>query len=189
MRPGSNEDKSRNEYYKREYILRKLRAIEYLGGKCQSCGYDKYYGALEFHHKDPTTKEMSWTKLRCRPWEKQKAELDKCELLCANCHREAHIDEEVLEKALEWKEHCDKYHERIRIKERKCKQCGSIFNPDQSRILFCSPECSQKNQQKVDWPDNLPELVEKSSKRAVAKQLGVSDKAVAKRLKNHHMWV
>lgn len=36
---------------------------------------------------------------------------------------------------------------------------------------------------KIKWPNNLAELVAKSSKLQVAKMLGVSDKAVAKRLK------
>ena len=45
--------------------------------------------------------------------------------------------------------------------------------------------CYFKNKEKIDWPDNLAELVVDSSKRAVAKMLGVSDKAVAKRLKFH----
>ena len=64
------------------------RAIEYKGGKCEHCGYDKYIGALEFHHKDPTQKDPLG--LRKFSFEKLKEEVDKCILLCSNCHREEH---------------------------------------------------------------------------------------------------
>ncbi len=66
----------------------RAKAIEYKGGKCEICGYDKYVGALEFHHKDPTQKDP--TGLRAIKLTKLFAEVDKCMLLCANCHREEH---------------------------------------------------------------------------------------------------
>ena len=67
----------------------KAMAIEYKGGTCQKCGYCKYQGALELHHIDKTKKSFAiGDKGYTRSWEKVKAELDKCVLLCANCHRE-----------------------------------------------------------------------------------------------------
>ena len=64
-------------------------AIQYKGGKCQQCGYCKYQGALELHHLVKTEKSFGiGDKGYTRSWEKVKAELDKCILLCANCHRE-----------------------------------------------------------------------------------------------------
>lgn len=69
----------------------KLLAVEYKGGCCQHCGYDKYIGALEFHHLDPSQKDFSISGSGyTRSFEKMKPELDKCILLCANCHREEH---------------------------------------------------------------------------------------------------
>jgi predicted HNH restriction endonuclease len=49
-------------------------------------------GALEFHHKDPSLKEFgpSGRILKRLSWEKITKEIDKCILLCANCHRELH---------------------------------------------------------------------------------------------------
>jgi len=68
----------------------KTLAIEYKGGKCEICGYKKYQGALDLHHKDPKKKDFGIAdKGYTRSWEKIKAELDKCVLVCANCHREA----------------------------------------------------------------------------------------------------
>ena len=72
----------------RSRILKK-KAIEYKGGKCEKCGYDRYDGALEFHHIDPSQKDIKLSSTR-RGWKKVKEEIDKCILLCANCHREEH---------------------------------------------------------------------------------------------------
>lgn len=66
----------------------KLRNVEYLGGSCQSCGYSKNLAALEFHHVDKRTKLFSIHSCEYMDWEDVKEELDKCILLCANCHRE-----------------------------------------------------------------------------------------------------
>ena len=72
----------------RRMIEAREKAIDYKGGKCEHCGYDKYRGALEFHHKDPTQKDPQG--LRKMNLEKLFEEVDKCVLLCANCHREEH---------------------------------------------------------------------------------------------------
>lgn len=67
----------------------KLRGIEYLGGHCHRCGYQGVPAVYDFHHKDQNQKEFSWGGKRTN-WENLKKELDKCQLLCANCHREIH---------------------------------------------------------------------------------------------------
>lgn len=85
--------KNKEDLYKNQiqrWIKRKIKAIEYLGGECARCGYNKYYGALHFHHKDPATKTADWGKIRLWSWPKVLLELDSCELLCANCHAEEH---------------------------------------------------------------------------------------------------
>lgn len=68
----------------------KEKAIEYKGGKCEICGYNKCKGALDFHHLDPDQKDIDFIKLKNRSWERLKIELDKCILVCSNCHREIH---------------------------------------------------------------------------------------------------
>ncbi len=65
----------------------KMQAIEYKGGHCQICGYGKFPRALDLHHlrdKKFTIGDTGYT----NSWIKIQAELDKCILLCANCHRE-----------------------------------------------------------------------------------------------------
>ena len=73
----------------------KTKCIEYKGECCQKCGYNKEITALEFHHKNQQDKENLVSKMATKSWEKAKKEMDKCNLLCANCHREEHyrIDE------------------------------------------------------------------------------------------------
>jgi 5-methylcytosine-specific restriction endonuclease McrA len=67
----------------------KLMSVQYKGGKCQICGYDKYVGALDLHHIDESQKSFGiGDKGYTRSWEVTKKELDKCILVCANCHRE-----------------------------------------------------------------------------------------------------
>lgn len=85
---------------RRDYLIsavakrrKKLRekAIEYGGGKCKVCGYSKELTALEFHHTDPKEKDFGLSQRGLtRSWEKIKLEIDKCVLVCANCHREIH---------------------------------------------------------------------------------------------------
>lgn len=70
----------------------KSRSIEYKGGKCEKCNYSKCIEALEFHHTDPNEKDFGLSaKGLTHSWDKIKNELDKCILLCANCHREEHF--------------------------------------------------------------------------------------------------
>jgi len=81
---------------RRQYLIeavakrrRKIKqmAIDYKGGKCQICGYEKYQGALDLHHLYDKSFGIS-QKGHSRSWERVRQELDKCILVCANCHRE-----------------------------------------------------------------------------------------------------
>lgn len=70
-------------------------AVKRLGGKCARCGYDKCYWALDFHHKNPTEKTIAFGRHKMKKWEDYWGEAQKCELLCANCHRELHYEESI----------------------------------------------------------------------------------------------
>jgi hypothetical protein len=67
----------------------KARAIKYKGGRCVICGYDRCNAALEFHHLDKALKSFGFSRNGIiRSWDSIVKELDKCVLICANCHRE-----------------------------------------------------------------------------------------------------
>lgn len=85
----------RAEYLKKAVAKRRKKVremlVDYKGGKCELCNYNQCIDALDLHHKDPFTKEFGISSSGLtRSWEKNKAEADKCVLLCANCHREIH---------------------------------------------------------------------------------------------------
>ncbi len=93
----------------RKYLINlKLKAIKYGGGECQKCGYDKCWRALHFHHIDPNQKEFAIFENRAghpksRSWEKMKNEIDKCILLCSNCHTEIHDKDHKIDIGIERK--------------------------------------------------------------------------------------
>ena len=70
---------------------RKLKemAVAMKGGKCEVCGYHRTVWALDFHHRDPATKSFALShKGYTRSWDVVRKEIEKCILVCANCHRE-----------------------------------------------------------------------------------------------------
>lgn len=72
----------------------KQELVEYKGGKCCICGYNKCLGALDFHHVNPNEKDFAISDSNIyKNMDKLKQEVDKCILVCSNCHREIHYNE------------------------------------------------------------------------------------------------
>jgi len=71
----------------------KRKTLEYKGGKCSICGYNKCIGALQLHHKNPNEKEFNLSSYQSTKWTDYKKEAEKCIILCANCHAELHWGE------------------------------------------------------------------------------------------------
>ncbi len=190
-----NIEKSTNDFYKRRnskhsyckvcllevqkqrWIDRKYKMIEIMGGRCQKCGYDKYYGALELHHFDPKTKMYNWTKLKERSWKTIIEELKKCILLCANCHREQHDlirDIKYLSKET-GNNFLDKS---TMIPTGQCPTCQT----DVFGTKFCSVPCVKLSKRKPIRPskEELENLLKTESCRAIGRKYDVSDNSVRK---------
>ncbi len=77
-----------------EAVARRRRRLKEIlvseaGGRCSICGYDRYIGALQFHHREGTEKEFGVSERGLtRSLDAVRAEAAKCVLLCANCHSE-----------------------------------------------------------------------------------------------------
>ena len=74
---------------------KRINAINYLGGRCKKCNESNFF-KLVFHHKNIEEKEFEFSDYKSRRWSELKKELDKCEILCNNCHREFHYNESRL---------------------------------------------------------------------------------------------
>lgn len=80
-----------NERQNARYQERKREIVEYMGGVCEGCGQSYPDSVYDLHHMEPGVKDfcLSGNVLK-RPFEELKPELDRCALLCANCHRLLH---------------------------------------------------------------------------------------------------
>jgi transposase len=70
---------------------RKLKEmlVEEAGGRCCICGYNRYLGALQFHHIDPDNKVLTISRNGVtQSIRALRREARKCALLCSNCHAE-----------------------------------------------------------------------------------------------------
>jgi len=99
---SADERKKRRRQKQVEYVIewrrrRKQKLLEYKGGRCILCGYDKPIpGAYSFHHRDASKKDFAIARSgHCTSWEKIKKEVDKCDLLCRNCHAEVHHKQNI----------------------------------------------------------------------------------------------
>ena len=68
-------------------IAFKNRAMLYKGGKCIRCGFTGPAVCFDFHHRDRSGKEACLNIIGKRKWDRAVKELDKCDLVCSNCHR------------------------------------------------------------------------------------------------------
>lgn len=80
--------KCRCEAVCRRAVKMKSQLVAIFGGKCSICGYDRYQGALQFHHVNPEEKCFEISDRPTIAFSRLLEEAKKCLLLCANCHAE-----------------------------------------------------------------------------------------------------
>ena len=81
----------RKRWSKINKFAKKIKCITYLGGKCEKCSEENYF-KLCFHHNNDFNKEFDISKILNFRWSIIENELNKCSLLCYNCHQEIHYD-------------------------------------------------------------------------------------------------
>jgi len=115
-------------YQKKMRVRLRGELLASRGGHCQNCGYDRAPAALEFHHRNARTKDFTLSSVSTVPariW----AEAEKCDLLCANCHRRRHLvepspdDDTVVRVRRETKRRA------VALLDGKCQGCGGVV-PD-----------------------------------------------------------
>lgn len=161
----------------------KERAVYVMGDKCVCCGYNKCITALEFHHLNPLEKDFTFGQNTNISWDKICAELPKCILVCANCHREIHngqreaptISTFIQQRADEINDLMYKLkHHQIHY----CKICGIEVSENNE---LC-PKCAAVQRRVVKRPnrDELKQLIRTLPFTTISRQYGVTDNAIRK---------
>ena len=194
-------------------VRTKMRLIDYKGGKCLRCGYDKRIpGAYDFHHRDPEQKDFGIGG-KTKSFEALKAEVDKCDLLCRRCHAEVHheiVEKRRIEHGLPHlqvmltcaNENCRKVFTRNKygqkyctgkcyysMQKAKCKTCNKIIIKTHEDHIYCSPKCQSFGRRKTVWPTKaeLEALCLEHSNNAIGKMFGVSEYTIRKWKKKYNM--
>lgn len=181
-KPRTAEQKKKSvESVRRCQRRKKKFAVDAFGGKCQICGYDKCLASLCFHHVNGEEKEYNPTYvIVSQSWEEAKKELEKCILVCRNCHGEIHYNEEM---------NVD-YHIYLKPWIRKtCGCCNTIFDTKSKTQIYCSSICSRTGQRITERPskDILLELIQEKSFVAIGKMFGVTDNAIRKWCRHYEL--
>lgn len=171
------EKRDRNARLVNDYRrLAKQTCIEYCGGKCIICGYNRCVSGLVFHHLNSNEKDFSLSG-KAWSWIRVKKEIDKCVLLCQNCHCEIH--EAIIEvpKNLPKRIVPDNSYTRGRPEKQPQKE---TLGRDHLRI----------NKRKVERPpyDQLLKEIEETSYVQVGKKYGISNVAVHKWIKMYEKY-
>ena len=190
---------SKNKYYRNKQILNTIKSQ----GKCEKCGYDRCLEVLEYHHKEPEFKINGVSKLTTH-YNLQVGlnEIEKCILLCSNCHREFHflernIDNFLLNDFLLQdfnKEDFYKYitlntieenekkidniqnHIESTIQKYYCIDCGKEIWKGSTRCVQCNAKQNRK-ELKISR-EELKVLIRTLPFTTIGKQFNVSDNAI-----------
>jgi len=164
----------------RNKIKIKEKIVKYKGSRCVVCGYSKCPQVLNLHHLDPSKKNFQISGCHCYSWEKIHKELDKCILVCSNCHGEIHsgfIKLSEPEKYLGCI--CEVKDEKSKIKIiNYCIDCNKEISRQAKRCL----KCNSVKRYKTVRPS--PEILQKDIKElgycGTGRKYGVSDNAIRK---------
>ena len=163
----------------------KAELVDIMGGQCIICGYDRNQRALEFHHIDPSTKSFALSQsTKYFKREDLFKELQKCCLVCANCHREIEDGDISAEQIFSSysEEKAKKYlvlEEEWKVKNYSyCVDCGEKISSNAKRCA----DCHAKSVRKVGRPtrEALKQMIRNESFTSIARKYEVTDNAIRK---------
>lgn len=160
---------------------RKQDLVYVHGEKCAICGYNKYIGALQFHHLNSQEKEYGLSSTGyTRSWEKDIEESKKCILVCANCHAEIHaelITEELISSFNG--QRCQEKTQELKAKKNCCKRCGKKIT---SGANFCKECYLFFKERKVEHPsrEELKQKIRTIPFTQIGKEYGITEASVRK---------
>ena len=131
----------------KRYIFDKLK----LKSGCSNCGYKTHAAALEFHHIDPKSKVFTIGSNYHLPLDIVQQEIDKCIILCANCHRIEHYK--------------NNHHEYKAIKKTKKRVAFTKINRYVKGL---------KPRKRCSMPENLEQQLWEKPAEVIAKEIGIS---------------
>lgn len=120
---------------------RKLDLVTAYGGQCVDCGYSTCPQALQFHHRDPSTKDFGLGEFSGR-LDRLIEEAAKCDLLCANCHRIRHADEAAASRHRVVELRRETKRRAIASFGGVCGSCAAAYPP--AALEFHHPDASTK---------------------------------------------
>ena len=170
----------------------KKHGIKILGDKCMKCGESRMY-TLDFHHKDRNEKENALSVLLKDSRYKQFfEELEKCILLCSNCHREFHFLENTQNLTIEKYVDLSQFNPIFPTFERgyatqsktyTCKECHQQITLKQGKsITQICPKCAMIKTRKTIRPSAsllYQELIQESFIN-LGKKYKVTDNTIRK---------
>jgi hypothetical protein len=135
-----------NRATRAERIDLKQRMVSYKGGRCATCGYDSSLAALCFHHRNANEKAFSVAGSHNRTWAALRHELDKCDLLCRNCHAELHAAREDFGRQRPRRGAADRASGL-----RSCTRCGREYEHDYRKAILAESATLAGQIEGVRW--------------------------------------
>ncbi len=164
----------------------KAKALAHKGGACAKCGYQACPTALTFHHRDPSQKSFPIGSGSTVSWERLREALEKCDLLCHNCHAELHYALTAPAR-VETRRRLDEYRSPVRSQTVVCARCDKEFRKQHSALSsrnFCSRACQLDHYRHAGWPSDaeLLSLVQERGVRGAGLVLNKKKSALYKRI-------
>lgn len=144
---------------------------------------------MVFHHINPKEKEFNISGNLTSSLDKLQKEINKCQLLCSNCHHEIH--EKIDSENNKYKIYTYKEYKEVKklLKEKnkiQCPTCNKVFYKTQKHKKYCSGKCYDLICKRPS-KEELEKIIWKQPTTHIAKIYGVSDKAVEKWCKTYNI--